>query len=125
MEPGLPSSSVELQHLREALEATRSEVAEMERLLEDLPEIFERKFRERLQPLLDQQHHLLDETAGLRQQVLLQNSIQPKAQLLLLPQPTSGQRSWRASRNWLKALVGLSPGADEQPTAGSAGPTRR
>lgn len=42
----------------------------MEELLRNLPEIFERKFQQRLQPLLERQDHLLEENQHLRQQML-------------------------------------------------------
>ncbi|QEY32595.1 hypothetical protein EVJ50_10555 [Synechococcus sp. RSCCF101] len=41
--------------LRRELEASQSRLLEMESLLSDLPGIFERKFQQRLQPLLQQQ----------------------------------------------------------------------
>lgn len=50
------------------LEATREDIANYQGLLKDLPEIYERKFNERLKPLLDRQQHLIDE----RQQLLHQ-----------------------------------------------------
>jgi predicted component of type VI protein secretion system len=41
----------------------------MEELLRDLPEIFERKFQQRLQPLLERQDRLLEDNQHLRQQM--------------------------------------------------------
>jgi hypothetical protein len=51
------------------LEATREEIASYQGLLKDLPEIYERKFNERLKPLLDRQQHLIDERAQLLHQL--------------------------------------------------------
>lgn len=42
----------------------------MQALLEDLPSLFEDKFRQRLQPMLDQQQRLLSDNANLRQHLL-------------------------------------------------------
>jgi hypothetical protein len=51
------------------LEATQEDIASYQGLLKDLPEIFERKFNERLKPVLDRQQHLLDERENLLQQL--------------------------------------------------------
>ncbi|MBM5817127.1 MAG: DUF2272 domain-containing protein [Cyanobacteria bacterium K_Offshore_surface_m2_239] len=51
------------------LEATQEDIANYQSLLKDLPEIYERKFNERLKPLLDRQQHLLDERETLLQQL--------------------------------------------------------
>jgi hypothetical protein len=51
------------------LEATQEEIANYQGLLKDLPEIYERKFNERLNPVLDRQRHLLDEREKLLQQL--------------------------------------------------------
>ncbi len=59
----------------------------MQALLEDLPSLFEDKFRQRLQPMLDQQQRLLSDNANLRQHLLqLQPGSDASAQHLLLPQ---------------------------------------
>ena len=85
----------------------------MEALLEDLPGIFEVKFRERLQPLLEQQQQLLSDTADLKQQLLvLQGSGTSRRRLQLLPLQGRRRRA-------------LSPGDDAPPTAASADPTHR
>lgn len=51
------------------LEATQEDIANYQGLLKDLPEIYERKFNERLKPVLDRQQCLLDERENLLQQV--------------------------------------------------------
>ena len=72
---------------REALADTQRRIAAMEALLEELPALFEAKFRERLQPLLEQQQRLLSENADLRQQLLLHSSDQPRRRPALLALP--------------------------------------
>lgn len=60
------ASSARLELEREQNEA---KVAELEALLADLPGIFERKFSQRLQPLLESQQLLMEENNRLRLQV--------------------------------------------------------
>lgn len=50
-------------------EQTNAQLQELEALLEELPGIFERKFEQRLQPVLDQQQLLIAENERLRAQV--------------------------------------------------------
>ncbi len=52
------------------LAACRDEGAALHEMLEDLPEIFERKFRQRLQSILEQQQQLLADNQALREQLL-------------------------------------------------------
>ncbi|MDP4946812.1 MAG: hypothetical protein NWQ62_00860 [Cyanobium sp. MAG_102] len=73
--------------LEQELAKTREELQAMQALLEYLPGLFEDKFRQRLQPMLDQQQRLLSENANLRQHLLrLQPGSDTSAQSLLLPQ---------------------------------------
>lgn len=58
-----------IQHLEQQLEALREEAAALHELLEDLPEIYERKFRQRLQGILEQQQLLLEDNHLLREQL--------------------------------------------------------
>lgn len=58
-----------IQHLEQQLEALREEAATLHELLEDLPEIYERKFRQRLQGVLEQQQLLLEDNHLLREQL--------------------------------------------------------
>lgn len=58
-----------LASLREELETTRHQVAELESLLADLPTIFERKFLQRLQPLEYKRRLLVDENHSLRENI--------------------------------------------------------
>ena len=61
------------QHLQLALASAerklaeaRLQIAELEALLDEIPEIFERKFEQRLQPVLERQELLLNDNAELR-----------------------------------------------------------
>ena len=95
----------------QALQDTRRRIAALESLLDDLPELFESRFRQRLQPLLEQQQNLLQNNATLRQQLVpRRGSFRGRfSPLRLLPRPPS--------------LSGIDVGA--LPTAVSADPTRR
>ncbi|MDA0717268.1 MAG: hypothetical protein O2839_03485 [Cyanobacteria bacterium] len=72
--------------LEQELVKTREELQAMQALLEDLPGIFEDKFRQRLQPMLDQQQRLLSDNAMLRQHLLMpkQELSQPRRRQALL-----------------------------------------
>jgi hypothetical protein len=93
------------------LAEARLQISELEALLEDLPEIFERKFSQRLQPVLDRQEQLLADNRTLHQQIQrlapapgeVRLRFNPEAaadatagiQLPQLPQPGRGERrSW-------------------------------
>ena len=82
------------EQLEQELQATRSELEALQELLNDLPEIFERKFQSRLQPILEQQQRLLQDNTALRHQLLqLQPQTQGQQPQLLLPsmRPSVGQ----------------------------------
>lgn len=66
---GDPSGSEALRRLELELAAARDEVNALHQMLEDLPEIFERKFRQRLQTVLDHQQHLLADNQALRERL--------------------------------------------------------
>lgn len=55
--------------LRQEVAACRQELASMQALLDDLPGIFESKFENRLQPLLEQRQRLLEGNQELREQL--------------------------------------------------------
>jgi hypothetical protein len=67
-EPGAPDAEA-LRRLELELSAARDEVQALHQMLEDLPEIFERKFRQRLQTVLDHQQHLLADNQALRERL--------------------------------------------------------
>ena len=58
-----------VQRLEMELAACRDEAAALHEMLEDLPEIFERKFRQRLQSILEQQQQLLADNQALRERL--------------------------------------------------------
>jgi hypothetical protein len=58
------------QSLEQQLAATREELAAMKQLIEELPEIFERRFALRLEPLLAHRERLRSETEKLRHDLL-------------------------------------------------------
>ena len=91
----------EFQQQREReLAKTREELQAMQSLLEDLPNVFETKFRQRLQPLLEQQQRLLSENTALRQHVHHLQAGNPAAhQPLLLPPQRERPRLRRALRH--------------------------
>ncbi|MFN9547782.1 MAG: DUF2272 domain-containing protein [Cyanobacteriota bacterium] len=110
----------EEQHLAtlHELEATREDIASYQGLLRDLPDIYERKFNERLKPVLDRQQHLIDEREQLLQR--LQASLPStggESRKLLPPMPDpalpaeeamapQGQR-WRQRPWWLLGVAAL------------------
>ena len=51
------------------LAAARDELKALHEMLEDLPEIFERKFQQRLATVLEHQKHLLDDNQALRERI--------------------------------------------------------
>ena len=88
---GLGSSSLAIttapdaQQLELELAAAREELKALHEMLEDLPEIFERKFQQRLATVLEHQKHLLDDNQALRQRLY---SLNPATDI---PPPGSGR----------------------------------
>ena len=72
--------------LHQQLVATRDELAAMKRLIEELPEIFERSFAQRMEPLLAHRERLVHETQQLRHDLVqLQLERQPLSLPMLEP----------------------------------------
>ena len=71
VDPELRLAALQLQlaNRERQLTEARQQIAELEALLEQLPDIFERKFQQRLEPFLDQQQRLLADNSDLRQQM--------------------------------------------------------
>ena len=91
------------QRLQQELDAARAELAAMQELLEEIPQIFERKFQQRLQPILE-------DNAKLRHQVQqLQGAPEPGRQLQLPP----ARRSPRI-RKALRHAFGLPSSSSRQ-----------
>ncbi|MEB3184830.1 MAG: hypothetical protein VKM97_02995 [Cyanobacteriota bacterium] len=87
------------QLLEQELSAARDELQAMQTLLEELPEIFERKFEARLRPVLEQQYQLLQDNATMRQQLqALQPAPTPPASRLLLPPSLKRVLPWSRAR---------------------------
>ena len=88
----------ELEAIQRQLADTRQHIGELEALIGELPEIYERKFEQQLQPLLDQERLLRQQNLLLRDQ--LQRAL-PGA----------------ASRRLLAPATAPGPAAPEPPTA--------
>jgi hypothetical protein len=74
-------------------------------MLEELPEIFERKFRQRLQPLLDQRDWLLHQNNWLRAELAAARPELPAAtgsEPAALPQTSRGQALLQSVQNLLR-----------------------
>jgi hypothetical protein len=105
--------------LQRELVACREELAAMRALLDDLPRIFEGKFENRLQPLLEQKQRLLDGNQGLREQLSqLQTGALPIAGNLMPAAGTNPDPAPAASRRdtWTRSLrhaFGLSGGRSD------------
>jgi len=78
------------QRLELELHSSQAEVAALHEMLEDLPEIFERKFRQRVQSLVDDQQRLLNENQILRDRLYALTPTTPTA-----PQALRGEREMR------------------------------
>jgi hypothetical protein len=65
-----------IQQLEQELAAARDEASALHEMLEDLPEIFERKFRLRLHGILEQQQLLLSDNQALHERL---HALQPAA----------------------------------------------
>ena len=73
------------QSLEQQLAATREELAAMKQLIEELPEIFERRFALRMEPLLAHRERLLSEIRDLRHDLLQLQAEHPPLTLPVLP----------------------------------------
>lgn len=81
----ITTTAPDAQQLELELAAAREELKALHEMLEDLPEIFERKFQQRLATVLEHQKHLLDDNQALRQRLY---SLNPAADM---PPPGSGR----------------------------------
>jgi hypothetical protein len=112
------------QQLEMELAAARDELKALHEMLEDLPEIFERKFQQRLATVMEHQKHLLDDNQALRERLY---SLNPAAadgpppgsgrpQPLLLP-TVARKEGWGQALKRALRLGG--PGADGRPGEGT------
>jgi hypothetical protein len=83
--------------LHQQLVATRDELAAMKRLIEELPEIFERSFALRMEPLVAHRERLLHEIQQLRHDLVqLQHERQPLSLPMMEPPQSRRPRLARA-----------------------------
>jgi hypothetical protein len=66
LSPEGPAEHQSLEAAQRELAASQHQLAELQALLDELPEIFERKFEQRLQPFLERQRLLAEENIELR-----------------------------------------------------------
>jgi len=78
-----------VQRLELELAAAQDEATALHEMLEDLPEIFERKFHQRLQSILEQQQRLLSDNQAMREQLYMlapaAPAVETRPSRLLLP----------------------------------------
>lgn len=67
------------------LEATRRQIEAYQTLLQEVPTVFERKFRERLQPVLQRNREIAAESQQLREQLSMALPPSPAAEAAALP----------------------------------------
>ncbi|MEA5443527.1 hypothetical protein [Cyanobium gracile] len=65
----ITTTGQDAQQLEMELAAARDELKALHEMLEDLPEIFERKFQQRLATVMEHQKHLLDDNQALRERL--------------------------------------------------------
>jgi len=75
LSPEGPAEHQSLEAAQRELAASQRQLAELQALLDELPEIFERKFEQRLQPFLERQRLLAEENLELRDR--LQGQLPP------------------------------------------------
>jgi C4-dicarboxylate-specific signal transduction histidine kinase len=113
-DPSASADALRLALTQQQLRDAQLRLAEMEQLLRELPDIFERKYQQRLQPLREQQERLIGDNQQLQQQLRQLSSARanPLARLRQLPPP----RLWF---KWAQISAGW------RPRGGWADPTRR
>jgi len=120
----ITTTGPDTQQLEMELAAARDELKALHEMLEDLPEIFERKFQQRLATVMEHQKHLLDDNQSLRERLY---SLNPAAadgpppgsgrpQPLLLP-TVARKEGWGQALKRALRLGG--PEADGRPGEGT------
>ena len=99
-----PELAAALAAARQELEQSMGQLAELDQLIVDLPGIFERKFAQRLQPLLERQRLLSEDNQALREH--LQRLLPParEGQARLGPRPADPRGSDQAPASPIPAL---------------------
>ena len=87
----IAADAARIQRLEQELAAARDEATALHEMLEDLPEIFEHKFRQRLHGVLEQQQLLLADNRLLREQLFALQPGDPERDRPRLLPPASGQ----------------------------------
>ncbi len=97
--------------LQQELTACRQELASMQALINDLPDIFEGKFAARMQPLLEQKQRLMAGNQGLREQLssLQAAALAPAGRLMAAADPESSDNPANPERSdgrgrWTRSL---------------------
>ncbi len=98
----------ELEALQRELDEARAQLADLEGLLGELPQMFERKFEQRLEPLLDQQRLIAEENQRLLDQV---------HHVLGSGEPPGGRPALPAAGGTAPAQIELPPRPSGSPTA--------
>jgi hypothetical protein len=115
--------------LKEDRDRLEEELESLHRLLEDLPEIFENKFRQRLQLVLDQQRRLLADNQMLREHLFALQPAPPSPEAagakvrLLMPAEGSDQdrpRFHRTLQRWLSGVLHRSRELSRKPAQAPA-----
>ena len=123
--PPTPASAARLELERDQ---AASKLEELEELLENLPDIFERKFSQRLAPVLERQKLLIEENEHLRSQVE-RLMPQPGEVRLKFPQASSDDTPPQSNEESLPPLLQLIRGgradAWPRPTAAREDPRRK
>ena len=73
------------------LAEAKHQIAQLESLMEELPAIFERKFKQRLQPVMERQEQLLSDNKELQQQIRRLAPAPGEVRLRFNPEPSTPQ----------------------------------
>jgi hypothetical protein len=114
-ETGILLTPRDRHHLELELEAARAEIDALHEMLEDLPEIFERKFRQRVQGLVEDQQRLLSDNQLLRDRLYALTPATPTAPALLAAAPPPS-RAPGLRQSLREALRSLRRRSGAQPT---------
>lgn len=128
----LKTVHLRLSRTQQDLEVTRRQKSELETLVSELPEIFERKFKERCAPILERQRLLIEENQWLRQtlQHVLpgfnpqQRALMPGPDATPAPAPPPAPTPETAAAAAKPTNAPSKPGASSTPRRGLSWPKR-
>jgi hypothetical protein len=86
LKPGEQHLQLALATAELKLAEARLQIAELQALLDEIPDIFERKFEQRLQPVLERQERLLADNTDLRHQIKLLAPVPGEVRLHFKPE---------------------------------------